>query len=163
MALPSWLLVFVGGRRSKRPGPSPTLGSLGPSHQWRHKSRVSLRGPPCAHSVAGTPHGEVRDRNTGWRLQPCCNLGTTLSVWWAFSSTLFVGALPCHLRRVPVCAGAEIFLRCRVSRCWVGAELGAAAGSSSSVPIVVPNDQSSPSSLLVLVDWTLEVVSKTWI
>jgi hypothetical protein len=51
----------VGGRRPKRPGPSPTLGSLGPSHQWRHKSRVSLRGPPCAHGVAGTPHGEVRD------------------------------------------------------------------------------------------------------
>jgi hypothetical protein len=52
----------VGGRRSKRPGPSPTLGSLGPSHQWRHKSRVSFRGPPCAHGVAGTPHGEVCDR-----------------------------------------------------------------------------------------------------
>ena len=44
------------------PGPSPTLGSLGPSHQWRHKSRASLRGPPCAHGVAGTPQGEVRDR-----------------------------------------------------------------------------------------------------
>ena len=43
------------------PGPSPTLGSLGPSHQWRHKSRASLRGPPCAHGVAGTPQGEVRD------------------------------------------------------------------------------------------------------
>jgi hypothetical protein len=51
----------VGGRHSKRPGPSPTLRSLGPSHQWRHKSRVSLRGPPCAYSVVGTPHGEVRD------------------------------------------------------------------------------------------------------
>ena len=35
--------------------------SLGPSHQWRHKSRVLLRGTPCAHGVAGTPHGEVRD------------------------------------------------------------------------------------------------------
>ena len=43
-------------------GPSPTLGSLGPSHQWHHKSRASLRGPPCAHGVAGTPQGEVRDR-----------------------------------------------------------------------------------------------------
>ena len=61
MALPSCLLVSVGGRRSQRPGPSPTLGSLGPSHQRRHKSRVSLRGPPCAHGVSGTPHGEVRD------------------------------------------------------------------------------------------------------
>jgi hypothetical protein len=24
---------------------------LGPSHQWRHKSRVSLQGPPCVHGV----------------------------------------------------------------------------------------------------------------
>ena len=45
------------------PGPSPTLGSLGPSHQWRHKSRASLWGPPCAHGVAGTPQGEVRDNH----------------------------------------------------------------------------------------------------
>ena len=43
------------------PGPSLTLGLLGPSHQWCHKSRASLRGPPCAHGVAGTPQGEVRD------------------------------------------------------------------------------------------------------
>ena len=49
------------------PGPSPTLGSLGPSHQWHHKSRASLRGPPCAHGVAGTPQGEVRDRWQGFR------------------------------------------------------------------------------------------------
>ena len=63
MALPLCLLVSVGGRRSLRPGPSSTLGSLGPSHQWRHKSRVSLHGPPCAHGVSGTTHGEVR--NTG--------------------------------------------------------------------------------------------------
>jgi hypothetical protein len=35
---PSWLLVRVGGRHSQRPGPSPILGSLGPSHHWRHKS-----------------------------------------------------------------------------------------------------------------------------
>ena len=47
------------------PGPSPTLGSLGPSHQWRHKSQASLRGPPCAHGVAGTPQGEVRDSASG--------------------------------------------------------------------------------------------------
>ena len=45
------------------PGPSPTLRSLGPSHQWHHKSRASLRGPPCAHGVAGTPQGEVRDND----------------------------------------------------------------------------------------------------
>ena len=37
------------------------LRQLGPSHQWGHKSRASLRGPPCAHGVAGTPQGEVRD------------------------------------------------------------------------------------------------------
>src|ERR1700689_3733891 len=53
MALPSCPLVSVGGRRSQRPVPSPTLGSLGPSHHRRHKSRVSLRGPPCAHGVSG--------------------------------------------------------------------------------------------------------------
>ena len=35
-------------------GPSHTLGSLGPSHQWRHKSWVTLRGSPCAHGVSGT-------------------------------------------------------------------------------------------------------------
>src|ERR1700737_476036 len=61
MALSLCILVCVGGRRSQRPGPSPTLGSLGPSHQQRHKSRVSLRGPPCTHGVSGTPYGEVRD------------------------------------------------------------------------------------------------------
>ena len=42
-------------------GPSPTLGSLGPSHEWRHKSWASLWGPPCAHGIAGTPQREVRD------------------------------------------------------------------------------------------------------
>src|ERR1700738_5119253 len=68
MALPSCLLVSVGGRRSQRPGPSPTLGSLGPSHQRRHKSRVSLRGPPCAHGVSGTPYGEVRDKDLAVRV-----------------------------------------------------------------------------------------------
>ena len=62
---PLCLLVSVGGRRSQHPGPSPTLELLGPSHQRRHKSRVWLRGPPCAHGVSGTPHGEVCDNNTG--------------------------------------------------------------------------------------------------
>jgi len=64
MAIPSWLLVFVGGTRSQRPGPSPTLGSLGPSHQRRHKSPVSLQSPPCVQGVSGTPYGEVRDMYT---------------------------------------------------------------------------------------------------
>ena len=49
------------GGNLNAPGPSPTLGSLGPSHQWRHKSRASLQDPPCAHGVAGTPQGEVCD------------------------------------------------------------------------------------------------------
>ena len=62
MALPSCLLVSVGGRRSQRPGPSPTLGLLGPSHQWRHNTRVSLQGPLFAHGVLGTSHGEVRNK-----------------------------------------------------------------------------------------------------
>ena len=61
MALPLSLLVSLGGRHSLHLGSSPTLRSLGPSHLWRHKSRASLQGPPCAHSVAGTPHGEVHD------------------------------------------------------------------------------------------------------
>ena len=62
MALPPRHLVFVGGRRSQCPRPSPTLGSLGPSHQQRHKSRVLIRGPPCVHGVLGTPHGKVCDK-----------------------------------------------------------------------------------------------------
>lgn len=60
MALPSWLLVSVGGRRTQCSGPSPILGSLGP-HQRHHKFQVSLRGPPYAHGVSGTPHEEVCD------------------------------------------------------------------------------------------------------
>ena len=61
MALPSCLVISAGGRHSQRPGPSPTLGSLGPSHRRRHKSQVSLPGPLCAHGVSDTPHGEVCD------------------------------------------------------------------------------------------------------
>ena len=57
----SWFLISVGGRCSQHPGPSLTLGSLGPSHPWCHKSRVSLLGPPCAHHVASIPHEEVCD------------------------------------------------------------------------------------------------------
>ena len=78
MALPSWILISAGGRRSQRPGPSPTLGSLGPSHQWRHKSRVSLRGPPCALGVSDIPYGEVRNMvssTSGWICRwPCMPL-----------------------------------------------------------------------------------------
>ena len=67
MASPSWLLVSMGGRPSQRPGPSPTLGSFGPSHQRCHKSRVLLWDPPCAHGVSGTPHEEVCNRK--WTLR----------------------------------------------------------------------------------------------
>ena len=62
MALPLRLLVSVDGKRSQCPGPLPTLESLGPSHQWGYKSRVSLQGPPCAHSILCIPHEEVRDK-----------------------------------------------------------------------------------------------------
>ena len=61
MALPLCLLVYVNGRHSQRPGLSPIIGSLGPCHQQRHKSRVSLQDPHCAHGVSGTPREEVRD------------------------------------------------------------------------------------------------------
>jgi hypothetical protein len=61
IALSSWLLVPVGGRRFQRPGPSSTIGSFGPSHHRCHKSRVSFRGSPCAHGVSGIPFGEVRN------------------------------------------------------------------------------------------------------
>ena len=44
-------------------GHSYTLGLLGPSHQLRHKSQVSVSGPSCAQGVGGTHHGEVRNRS----------------------------------------------------------------------------------------------------
>ena len=84
MALLSCLLVYVGGRRSQRLGPSPTLRSLGPSHQRHHKSHVSLRGPPCAQGVSGTPHGEVHDSNDGFVRD---NLHNT-EVWLDLNSEL---------------------------------------------------------------------------
>jgi hypothetical protein len=66
------------------PRPSPTLGSLDPSHQWRHKSRVSLRGPPCVHGVGGTPYGEVWCATcilvVGDVLQHCLVVGCVLGV-----------------------------------------------------------------------------------
>ena len=62
MALPPWFLVSMGGRCFQCLGPSLVLGSFGSSHQWRHKSQVSLRGPTYAHGVAATPYGEVRDK-----------------------------------------------------------------------------------------------------
>ena len=72
--------MLVGGRRFKQLGPSPTLGSLGPSHKWCHKSRASLRGS-CAHGVAGTPHGEVRDTlYKGWIDYGIVRVGVKLQI-----------------------------------------------------------------------------------
>jgi hypothetical protein len=59
----------VGGRRSQRPVPSPTLGSLGPSHHRRHKSQASLRGPPCAHDVSDIPLERCATGPVLWRLK----------------------------------------------------------------------------------------------
>jgi hypothetical protein len=79
----------MGGRRSQRPGPSPTLGSLGHSHHRRHKSQVSLRGPPCAHGVSGIHFGEVRDR---W----CCKLSDNLEMSSLESTALCWRKRPMH-------------------------------------------------------------------
>ena len=58
------ILVSLGGRHSQRLGPSPSLGSLGSSHQWRHKSRC--------HS--GIPFGPMvlRYDNVGDKPSPIC-------------------------------------------------------------------------------------------
>ena len=65
------------------PGPSLTLGLLGPSHQWCRKSRASLQGPPCAHGVAGTPQGEVRNSWTLFRLSLLCPIyNRNLEIWF---------------------------------------------------------------------------------
>ena len=104
MALPLCILVSVGGRRSQRPGPSPTLG---PSHQRQHKSRVSLRGPPCANGILCTPQGEVRDimssgsiheEVTCLELQPLNIIRVVLihSVFTTYTSPLFVTATALH-------------------------------------------------------------------
>ena len=55
----------MGGRRSHRLGALTHTRITWASHQRRHKSRVSLRGPPWAHGVSNTPYGEVRDIGDG--------------------------------------------------------------------------------------------------
>jgi hypothetical protein len=103
MALSLSFLVFVGGRHSQCLGPLSTLGSFGPFHQRHHKSRVSLRGLPCALGVLGTNHGEV-DNN---------HLHQTKLI--SSSTILLVGTpilkLPSSMMRY--C----IFLRARPSQC----------------------------------------------
>ena len=81
-ALPSWLPVFMDRRHSQRPGPSPTLGSFGPSYQQRHKSRVSLRGLPCTHVVLGTSYGNTTTsrREHTW-MSFCHQLWSGLFQW----------------------------------------------------------------------------------
>ena len=74
------------------PRSSSTLGSLGPSYQRRHKSRVSIQGPLCAHGVLGTPHREVCNTYTCNHLRlPSTTLPYTLSVrkgWTKFLRNL---------------------------------------------------------------------------
>lgn len=53
-----------GWGRSQRPKPSPTLRSFGPPHPRHHKSRVSLPGPLCVHSVLDIRYGEMRDKHS---------------------------------------------------------------------------------------------------
>jgi hypothetical protein len=96
MALPSWLLIPVDGRRFQRPGPSLTLGSFGPSHHRRHKSQVSLRDPPCAHCIMGIPYGEVRDSQTPFSMIYNLGLWSTLTVFWlsfCYMVTIVLGYL----------------------------------------------------------------------
>ena len=61
MALPLSFVVYMDKTRSQYPGPSPTLRSLGPSHQQHHNFQVSLRIHFYAHGISGTPREEVRD------------------------------------------------------------------------------------------------------
>ena len=76
-------LISMGERRSQCSGPSLTLGSLGPSHQRRHKSRVSLRGPLYAHGVLDTPHGAVRNNYNKFLGSSCLCI---LAFWTRFLS-----------------------------------------------------------------------------
>ena len=61
MTLPSWLPVFVGGRRSQRSRPLLTLESLVSYDLWCYKTWASLRGPPYDHDVADIFHAKARD------------------------------------------------------------------------------------------------------
>jgi hypothetical protein len=85
MALLLWLLASMGGKRSQRPGSSPTLESLGPFHLWHHISRVSPHGAPCIHDVVGTPYGEVHDKSHLKMLQ---NKIIRMKVCWNFTRHL---------------------------------------------------------------------------
>jgi hypothetical protein len=88
-------LISVDGRHSQCLGPSCTLGSFGPSHQRRHKSRVSLWSSYCAHGVSSTPHGKVRNTHPyQTKLMPL----STRSRHTNFQVFIFYGVTFCNLR-----------------------------------------------------------------
>ena len=62
LALPTRLLVSIGGRHSQRLGPSPTLASLGPSHQQCHKSQVSPGSHFCPWCLAHSLWGDAQHK-----------------------------------------------------------------------------------------------------
>jgi hypothetical protein len=106
------------------PGASPILVSLGPSHHRRHKSRASLRGPPCAHGVSGIPFGEVRDRcppymhiTTSYNLCSMCICSTTkfILVLLLCTCVYFYVFSTIHLPEVSTEGGASRILRNPVS------------------------------------------------
>lgn len=103
MSIPSWLLVSVGERRLQRPGSLPTLGPLGSPHQRHPKARASLRCPPWALGVAGTPQGEVRDTHP--HLTESMPSSTILKVGHTNSQVAIpIGAALCfHRARPPQC------------------------------------------------------------
>jgi hypothetical protein len=105
MALPSWLLVPVGGRHSKCSGASPTLESFGCLKSTPQIPCVTP-GSICTHDVLGIPYGEVRDidhgNQTGMQIRyrkkitNCNVLHTILDIYfqkyWPTNSTLpFMG------------------------------------------------------------------------
>ena len=83
MALPLWLVVPMDGRCSQRSRPSPTLGSLGPSHQCWHRFQLSVWGYPCDHGLSGTPYGAMRNIWCGAKF-------TKTTVWSSIMVSIFV-------------------------------------------------------------------------
>jgi hypothetical protein len=70
----------MSGRHYECHGPSPTLGSLGPSHQWRHKSRVSLRVPLASMVLLLIERWETDILVVGDVLEHCLVVGSVLGV-----------------------------------------------------------------------------------
>ena len=57
---------------------------------------MSLRGPPCAHGVAGTPQGEVRDRDAG--LEGRSRWGSNFEAELMFDDLVLAGAASARRR-----------------------------------------------------------------